>query len=93
MDDTRDELRNRIREELPEDFQRAEQLVKHGMVDMVVQRSNLRDTLIRITGLLMRPGPAAEIVALDKSALDIPRHGAAKAGAPGGKPGSTPNGA
>jgi acetyl-CoA carboxylase carboxyl transferase subunit beta len=86
-------IEDTIREELPEDFQRAEQLVKHGMVDMVVQRRNLRDTLIRITGLLMRPDPAAEIVALDKSALDIPRHGAAKVGVPGGKPGSTPNGA
>ena len=42
------------------------------MIDMVVPRRDLRDTLIRIIGLLMRPGPVAEIVPLDGGALDIP---------------------
>jgi acetyl-CoA carboxylase carboxyl transferase subunit beta len=46
-----------IRETLPEGFQTAEYLLEHGMVDMVVQRDQLRETLIRITGLL-NPGPA-----------------------------------
>ena len=46
-----------IREPLPEGFQTAEYLLDHGMVDMVVQRDQLRETLIRITGLL-NPGPA-----------------------------------
>ena len=35
-----------IREKLPEGFQRAEYLLEHGMVDMVVPRGELRDTLI-----------------------------------------------
>ena len=56
-----------IREKLPEDFQRAEFLLKHGMIDMVVPRKELRDTLIRILGLLQNPTPAAEIVPLTPS--------------------------
>jgi acetyl-CoA carboxylase carboxyl transferase subunit beta len=41
-----------IREQLPEGFQRAEYLLAHGMVDMVVHRHQLRDTLSRITAVL-----------------------------------------
>ena len=39
-----------IRESLPEGFQRAEYLLDHGFVDMVVSRHALRDTLICILG-------------------------------------------
>jgi acetyl-CoA carboxylase carboxyl transferase subunit beta len=41
-----------IHEKLPDGFQRAEYLFEHGMVDMVVTRSELRPTLGRILGLL-----------------------------------------
>jgi acetyl-CoA carboxylase carboxyl transferase subunit beta len=41
-----------IREKLPDGFQRAEYLFDHGMVDLVVARSELRATLGRILGLL-----------------------------------------
>jgi acetyl-CoA carboxylase carboxyl transferase subunit beta len=34
-----------IRQKLPEDFQTAEFLLKHGQLDMVVERKNLRDQL------------------------------------------------
>ena len=34
-----------IREKLPEGFQRAEHLLEHGMIDMVVQRPELREKL------------------------------------------------
>ncbi len=44
-----------IREQLPVGFQRAEYLLDHGMVDMVVHRHQLRDTLSRICHLLMQP--------------------------------------
>ena len=44
-----------IREKLPEGFQRAEYLLDHGMVDMVVRRHDLRDTLVRIISLLRNP--------------------------------------
>jgi acetyl-CoA carboxylase carboxyl transferase subunit beta len=53
-----------IREKLPEGFQRAEYLLEHGMVDMVVPRKDLRETLARIIGLLRHKTPPAEIVPL-----------------------------
>ena len=41
-----------VRETLPEGFQRAEYLHKHGIVDMVVKRDEMRATLARVIGLL-----------------------------------------
>ena len=43
-----------IRERLPEGFQRAEYLLEHGMMDMVVHRHELRATLSRVLHLLMK---------------------------------------
>ena len=48
-----------VRETLPEGFQRAEYLLAHGMIDMVVKRTELRATLARLIGLLRTPEPAA----------------------------------
>ena len=48
-----------IREKLPEGFQRAEYLLDHGMLDMVVHRRELKTTLARLIGLLMHPREAA----------------------------------
>ena len=41
-----------IRAQLPEGFQRAEYLLEHGLLDMVVPRKELRETLSRIVHLL-----------------------------------------
>jgi acetyl-CoA carboxylase carboxyl transferase subunit beta len=41
-----------IREKLPPGFQRAEFLLEHGMVDLVVERADLRRTLHQLLGLL-----------------------------------------
>lgn len=54
-----------VRETLPNGFQRAEYLLEHGIVDMVVPRKELRETLIRLIRLLCHPRPAGEIVPLD----------------------------
>jgi acetyl-CoA carboxylase carboxyl transferase subunit beta len=49
-----------IRERLPDGFQRAEYLRQHGMVDIVVSRSQMRETLGRICRLLTKaPAQAA----------------------------------
>jgi len=61
-----------IRETLPEGFQRAEYLLEHGMVDIVVHRKDLRATLVRIIGLLRNPGPSAEVVQLPTAAAAEP---------------------
>jgi acetyl-CoA carboxylase carboxyl transferase subunit beta len=47
-------IENTIREKLPEGFQRAEYLLDHGMVDMVVHRNKLREMLGRVLKLLTR---------------------------------------
>src|ERR1700761_9144667 len=50
-----------IREKLPEGFQRAEYLLQHGMLDMVVHRHEMRETLSRLLHLLMKqPRPKAK---------------------------------
>ena len=46
-----------IGEKLPEGFQTAEFSLKHGTLDAVVPRRDLRDTLIRILSILWRQPP------------------------------------
>ena len=48
-----------IREKLPEGFQRSEYLLEHGMVDMVVHRHKMRETLANLCRLLMKQPAAA----------------------------------
>ena len=43
-----------IREKLPDGFQRAEYLMEHGMVDMVVSRLELKATIARLLGILTK---------------------------------------
>jgi len=45
-------IQDTIREQLPEGFQRAEYLHKHGMVDMVVPRHELKATLASVVDYL-----------------------------------------
>ena len=45
-------IQQTIREQLPEGFQKAEYLLAHGMIDMVVHRHKLRETLARICRML-----------------------------------------
>ncbi|MBB4642044.1 acetyl-CoA carboxylase, carboxyltransferase subunit beta [Rhizorhapis suberifaciens] len=51
-------IENTIREKLPEGFQRAEYLLEHGMIDMVVHRNDMRATLSKVIGYLC-PSKAA----------------------------------
>jgi acetyl-CoA carboxylase carboxyl transferase subunit beta len=46
-----------IRERLPEGFQRAEYLLEHGMIDMIVHRHQLKDTVANLLHLLMKRAP------------------------------------
>ncbi len=61
-----------IREKLPPGFQRAEYLREHGIVDIVVHRHQLRETLIRLLKLIRHPTPSAEVMAIPTPGLDIP---------------------
>ncbi len=57
-------IQDTIHEKLPDDFQRAEYLLEHGMVDMVVNRFEMRETLIRILRLVLNRTPAADVVSI-----------------------------
>lgn len=48
-----------IREKLPDGFQRAEYLLEHGMIDMVVHRADMRQTLISMIEFTMANRKAA----------------------------------
>lgn len=42
-----------VREKLPDGFQRSEFLLKHGAIDMIMHRNELRDGVYRLLGKLM----------------------------------------
>jgi acetyl-CoA carboxylase carboxyl transferase subunit beta len=44
-----------IKQKLPEGFQRAEFLIEHGMIDMIVERTRLKPTLTQILRFLPAP--------------------------------------
>ena len=52
-------IESTIREKLPEGFQRAEYLLDHGMIDMVVHRHELRSRLAQLLGYLVPRKEAA----------------------------------
>lgn len=47
-----------IRQKLPADFQTAEYLLSHGQVDMVLDRSKLRETLAQLIEFHGKPNPS-----------------------------------
>lgn len=44
-----------IKQQLPDGFQRSEFLLGHGMVDMIIERKKLKETLARVISLLNAP--------------------------------------
>jgi acetyl-CoA carboxylase carboxyl transferase subunit beta len=48
-----------VRETLPEGFQRAEFLLEHGAIDMIVDRREMRDRLAHCLTLMLKLEPAA----------------------------------
>ena len=58
-----------IREKLPDGFQKAEYLKRHGMVDMVVPRAEMRTTLARLCRLLMHAPKLASAPIGEEQAL------------------------
>lgn len=61
-----------IREKLPEGFQRSEYLLEHGMVDMVIHRHKMRETLANVCRLLMKqPAVLSQNAALDDAEPEL----------------------
>ena len=53
-----------VREKLPDGFQRAEFLLDHGAIDMIVDRRQIRDKIVNLSTLLMRvPVPVPDLSA------------------------------
>jgi len=67
-----------IREKLPEGFQRSEFLLEHGMLDFIVERRQMRDTLIQCLRVLYNK--------------EIARAGHPETGAPAGETGRSDEG-
>ncbi len=56
-------IQQTVRETLPEGFQRAEFLLEHGAIDMIVDRRDMRDQLAKLMALLSKQDAVAEIEA------------------------------
>lgn len=50
-----------IREKLPEGFQSSEYLMEHGMVDMVVSRLDMKETIARILKMMLKQPATAPV--------------------------------
>jgi acetyl-CoA carboxylase carboxyl transferase subunit beta len=50
-------IQQTVRETLPDGFQRAEFLLEHGAIDMIVDRREMRDRLASLLALLSRQKP------------------------------------
>ncbi|WP_207477787.1 acetyl-CoA carboxylase, carboxyltransferase subunit beta [Arenibaculum pallidiluteum] len=85
-------IEDTIRETLPEGFQRAEYLMEHGMVDMVVHRKDLRRTLSKLLDLLRRPAPVAEVVAMPIAVAEVEAEAVPPPAAAASKDGREPAG-
>ena len=48
-----------IRQKLPKGFQRSEFLLEHGMIDIVVDRREIKDTIVRMLDFMMNKSIAA----------------------------------
>ena len=46
-------IKQTIKQQIPPRFQRAESLLEHGMIDLVVKRKEIRPTLIKILNLIL----------------------------------------
>ena len=55
-------IKNTIREELPEGFQRSEYVEKTGFVDLIVERKDLRDKVGTLLSILLRKNSAINLV-------------------------------
>ncbi len=64
-------IEQNIREKLPSNFQTAEYLYEHGMVDMVVARGDLHDTIARILAVLTKQTREPKQISVTTPAHDI----------------------
>lgn len=71
-----------IREKLPEGFQRAEYLLDHGMVDLVVHRHQIPETVSRLVRLLSNRPLAEEPMPAEAEPIEVTAEAEEAAAAP-----------
>lgn len=54
-------IQETIKQQLPEGFQRAEFLLEHGMVDLIVERKELKNTIYKLIEILMPASSLSKI--------------------------------
>ena len=64
-------IEQNIREKLPSNFQTADYLYEHGMVDMVVARGDLHDTIAKILSVLTKQERTPKQINVSTPAHDI----------------------
>ena len=56
-------IQQTIRQDLPKGFQTSEFLLEHGMVDCVVERAKLRETIARLLRMMLGAEPFESVEA------------------------------
>lgn len=64
-------IEQNIREKLPSNFQTADYLYEHGMVDMVVARAELHDVLVKILSVLTKQTKTPKQISVSTPVHDI----------------------
>ena len=62
-------IKETTREDVPPGFQRSEFMLKHGLLDAIVMRKDMKDTLIRLLGYLGRGTPPAPVQPVVEAAV------------------------
>jgi len=62
-----------LREKLPEGFQRSEYLMKHGMVDMIVSRKELKPTIARLLKMMLKLPESEAMEAAEEAPPTLPQ--------------------
>ena len=66
-------IEQNIHEKLPSNFQNADYLYEHGMVDIVVNRSDLKETLGRVLDVLTKQPRASKVIDVKTPKFDTPK--------------------
>jgi acetyl-CoA carboxylase carboxyl transferase subunit beta len=64
-------IKETVRETLPEGFQRSEFLLEHGAIDMIVSRTNMRNTVARLVAKCTKQQLADDDVLIEASSKQI----------------------
>ena len=73
-----DVIRQTVREKLPEGFQRAEFLLEHGAIDMIVHRHDMKTRISSLIGKLMPDHLQSGAVLMPREGQVMPRRSSAK---------------